>query len=164
MTVKIAVYPGSFDPITSGHLDIIKRCLSLYDKVVVGVLCNSAKSAMFSAEERVSLIKKALGNADNIEIKAFDGLLVDFVRQEKANVIVRGLRAITDFEYEFQMALLNKKLCPEVETLFMVTSTDYSYVSSSIVKELANLGGDFSHMVPREIIEDIKQKITEGKK
>ena len=119
---------------------------------------------MFSAEERVSLIKKALGDAENIEIKAFDGLLVDFVRQEKADVIVRGLRAITDFEYEFQMALLNKKLCPEVETLFMVTSTDYSYVSSSIVKELASLGGDFSHMVPGEIIEDIKQKITEGKK
>ena len=162
--MSIAVYPGSFDPITSGHLDIIKRCLNVYDKVVIGVLCNSAKKPMFSADERVALIKKALGDVKNCEIKAFDGLLVDFVRQENADIIVRGLRAITDFEYEFQMALLNKKLCPEVETLFMVTSTDYSYVSSSIVKELAELGGDFSHLVPSEILDDIKQKITEGRK
>ena len=162
--MSIAVYPGSFDPITSGHLDIIKRCLSVYDKVVVGVLNNSSKKPMFDAEKRVELIKKALGDAENCEIKAFDGLLVDFVRQENANVIVRGLRAITDFEYEFQMALLNKKLCPEVETLFMVTSTDYSYVSSSIVKEVASLGGDFSHLVPDEITDDIKQKITEERK
>ncbi|MBP3337138.1 MAG: pantetheine-phosphate adenylyltransferase [Clostridia bacterium] len=161
--MSVAVYPGSFDPITCGHLDIIKRCLLLYDKVIVGVLCNSAKKPMFEADERVELIKKALGDAKNCEIKAFDGLLVDFVRQEKADVIVRGLRAITDFEYEFQMALLNKKLCPEVETLFMVTSTDYSYVSSSIVKELASLGGDFSRLVPDEILEDIKLKITEGR-
>lgn len=162
--MNIAVYPGSFDPITSGHADIIKRCLSVYDKVVVGVLNNSEKKPMFSVHERVRLIKKALCGVSNCEIKAFDGLLVDFVRQEKANVIVRGLRAITDFEYEFQMALLNKKLCPEVETLFMVTSTDYSYVSSSIVKEIATLGGDFSHLVPEEITDDIKQKIMEERK
>lgn len=162
--MSIAVYPGSFDPITSGHLDIIKRCLAIYDKVIVGVLSNSEKKPMFDETERVYLIKKALGDAKNCEVKAFGGLLVDFVKQEKADVIVRGLRAITDFEYEFQMALLNKKLLPEVETLFMVTSTDYSYVSSSIVKELAHLGGDFSHLIPKEITDDIKQKITEGRK
>ena len=158
--MKIAVYPGSFDPITCGHLDIIKRCCAIYDEVIVAVLQNSSKKPFFTVGERIELIKKSLTGAKNVRVMAFGGLLVDFVKQQRASVVVRGLRAMTDFEYEFQMALLNKKLCPDIETLFMVTSTHYSYVSSSIVKEIASLGGDFSELVPDEILDDIKQKIV----
>ncbi len=161
--MNIAVYPGSFDPITCGHLDIIKRSASLFDEVVIAVLHNSSKTPLFTAEERVELIKKATKDIPNCRAVKFDGLLVDFVKNLGAKVVIKGLRAISDFEYEFQMALLNKNLNPDIETLFMVTNANYSYISSSIVKEIANLGGDFGDLVPSEIFEDIKRKIEKGR-
>ncbi len=157
------VYPGSFDPITCGHLDIIKRASKQFDKVIVAVLNNSSKKPLFSAQERVELIEKSIADLPNCSAERFDGLLVDFARQKNASAVVKGLRAITDFEYEFQMALLNKKMEPEIETIFMVTNANYSYISSSIVKEIASLGGDFCDLVPAEIYEDVKLKIKEGR-
>lgn len=161
--MSIAVYPGSFDPITCGHLDIIRRSSQLYDEVIIAVLNNSTKKPLFSAQERVQLIEKSIASIPNCRVIYFDGLLVDFVTQQGASVIIKGLRAISDFEYEFQMALLNKKLNPNIETLFMVTNANYSYISSSIVKEIANLGGNFKELVPEEIYEDVKQKIEKGR-
>lgn len=137
--MRTAVYPGSFDPITNGHLDIIERASRIYDKVVVGVLNNSNKKPLFSVGERIELIKSVTGHIDNVEVDSFDGLLVDFVKSKEASVIVKGLRTVLDFEYEFQMALLNKALNPEYETVFLMTDTKYSYISSSMVKELAGL-------------------------
>lgn len=157
--MSIAVYPGSFDPITCGHLDIIKRGSGLFDEVIIAVLNNSAKNPLFTAEERVELINKSIADIPNCRAVFFDGLLVDFVKEQGADVVIKGLRAISDFEYEFQMALLNKKLNPEIETFFMVTNANYSYISSSIVKEIARLGGDFSDLLPKEIYNDVKQKI-----
>lgn len=158
-TLKIAVYPGSFDPITCGHLDIIKRSSKLFDKVIVAVLNNSQKAPMFSVEERVTLIEKCTKDIKNCEVLSFSGLLVDFVHQVGANTVIRGLRAISDFEYEFQMALLNKKLAPDVETLFMVTNLNCLYISSSVVKEICHFGGNSEGLIPNEIINDIKDKI-----
>lgn len=159
IALKIAVYPGSFDPITCGHLDIIKRSCKLYDKVIVAVLNNSGKNPMFSVDERVELIKKCTKDIPNCEVKAFGGLLVDFVHQVGAQSIIRGLRAISDFEYEFQLALLNKKLAPDVETVFMVTNLNCLYISSSVVKEICHYGGNSEDLIPNEIINDIKAKI-----
>lgn len=156
--MRIAVYPGSFDPITNGHLDIIERASKIFDKVIVGVLNNSNKHPVFSAEERVMLIKKVTDKLDNIEVLCFDGLLVDFARQNNANVIIKGLRTVNDFEYEFQMALLNKTLNSECETMFMMTNSKYSYISSSMVKELAGYKGDLAGIVPCEIIQYIQDK------
>ncbi|MBE7048603.1 MAG: pantetheine-phosphate adenylyltransferase [Ruminococcaceae bacterium] len=161
--MSIAVYPGSFDPITCGHLDIIRRGSKLFDEVIVAVLNNSSKNPLFSAKERVELIKKSTTDIPNCRIVFFDGLLVDFVEQQGAQVVIKGLRAISDFEYEFQMALLNKQLNHNIETFFMVTNAKYSYISSSIVKEVANLGGDFSELLPKEIYKDVKQKIEKGR-
>ncbi len=161
--MSIAVYPGSFDPITCGHLDIIRRGSTMFDEVIIAVLNNSTKKPLFSAEERVQLIEKSTADLPNCRAVHFDGLLVDFAAQQGAKVVIKGLRAISDFEYEFQMALLNKKLNPGIETLFMVTNANYSYISSSIVKEIANLGGDFTELVPKEIYEDVKQKIEKGR-
>ncbi|MBE7034912.1 MAG: pantetheine-phosphate adenylyltransferase [Ruminococcaceae bacterium] len=161
--MSIAVYPGSFDPITCGHLDIIRRSAALFDEVVVAVLKNSAKKPLFSAEERVRLIEKSVSDIPNCRVIHFDGLLVDCVKALNARVIIKGLRAISDFEYEFQMAQLNKKLNPEIETFFMVTNANYSYISSSIVKEIAHLGGDFSDLLPKEIYNDVKEKIKKGR-
>lgn len=161
--MSIAVYPGSFDPITCGHLDIIKRSSTMFDEVIIAVLNNSAKKTLFSPQERVQLIKKCIQDIPNCRAIAFDGLMVDFVKKHGANVVIKGLRAISDFEYEFQMAQLNKQLDPDIETLFMVTNVNYSYISSSIVKEVANLGGDFSDFLPKEIYEDVKQKIEKGR-
>lgn len=158
MVLKIAVYPGSFDPITCGHLDIIKRSSALFDKVIVAVLNNSKKTPMFSVEERVSLIKKCTNDIPNCEVMSFSGLLVDFVHQVGAHTVIRGLRAISDFEYEFQMALLNKKLAPDVETVFMVTNLNCLYISSSVVKEICRFGGISDGLIPNEIIDDIKDK------
>ena len=161
--MKIAVYPGSFDPITCGHLDIIRRSSVMFDEVIIAVLNNSAKTPLFSAEERVRLIEKSIADLPNCRAVYFSGLLVDFVQQQAATAVIKGLRAISDFEYEFQMALLNKKLNPNIETLFMCTNANYSYISSSIVKEIAGLGGDFSDLLPKEIYEDVKQKIKKGR-
>lgn len=153
--MNVAVYPGSFDPITNGHLDIIRRAAKLYDKVIVGVLTNSAKQPMFSKSQRADFIRKSTADIDNIEVSFFDGLLVDFLKRENAKVIVKGLRATSDFEYEFQMALVNKQLCPDVETVFLSSSERFTYLSSSIVREIGKLGGDISVFVPPEILDEV---------
>ena len=160
--LKIAVYPGSFDPITCGHLDIIKRSCKLFDKVVVAVLNNSQKTPLFSVEDRMELIKKCTKDIPNCEVQSFGGLLADFVKQTGAHTIVKGLRAISDFEYEFQMAMLNKKLAPDVETVFMVTNLNCLYISSSVVKEICRYGGNTEGLIPKEIIKDITDKIEKG--
>ena len=156
--MRIAVYPGSFDPITNGHLDIIERASRVYDKLVVGVLSNASNTPLFSAEKRVEMIRLVTKHLDNVEVDTFTGLLVDFAASKNATVIVKGLRTVADFEYEFQMALLNKALNPEYETMFMMTNTKYSYISSSMVKELAGFHGDLTGLVPCEIIETIEEK------
>ena len=162
--MRIAVYPGSFDPITNGHLDVIERASRVYDKIVVGVLSNANKNPLFSIEERVDMIKRVTRHLNNIEVDSFTGLLVDFAASKQATVIIKGLRTVADFEYEFQMALLNKALNPEFETMFMMTNSKYSYISSSMVKELAGFKGDLTGLVPCEIIEEIKEKISIGRK
>ena len=156
---KIAVVPGSFDPVTNGHLDIIRRTASLFDRVYVCVLRNGAKKPLFSIDERMDMIKRVTGDIPNLKVESFDGLLVNYARDKGAGFIVKGLRAVSDFEYEFQMALTNKSLNPEVETFFITTSRSYSYLSSSIVKEVARYGGDISEFVPAEIEKDIIEKI-----
>ena len=156
-----AVYPGSFDPVTFGHLDIITRSAKLVDELIVGVLVNNAKSPLFSVEERVKILEKTVENLPNVNVIPFEGLLVEFVRKMKAQMVVRGLRAITDFEYELQMAQTNHKLEPEVETIFLTTSLDYSYLSSSTVKEVAAFGGDISQFVPHIVIERKKKKMEQ---
>ncbi len=161
--MKTAVYPGSFDPITCGHLDIIKRASRQFDHIIIAVLNNSAKTPMFSAEERVKLIEKSIADLPNCSAETFDGLLVDFVRAKNSRTVIKGLRALSDFEYEFQMALFNKKMEPDIETLFMVTDANASYISSSIVKEIASLDGDFRDLVPEEIYDDVKLKMKEGR-
>lgn len=153
------IYPGSFDPITNGHLDIITRLSKIYDEVIVAVLNNSAKTPLFTTAERIELIEKCTRNLDNVHAEHFDGLLVDFARLKNVTTIVKGLRAISDFEYEFQMALLNKKLSPDIETLFMISSENHMYISSSIVKEISKLGGALTGLVPDEIVNDLKLKI-----
>lgn len=158
--MQIGVYPGSFDPITYGHLDIITRSSKLFDKLYIGVLNNSSKNSLFTAQERVEMIKKVTGGITNIEIAAFDGLLVDYADLVHANAIVRGLRAVTDFEYEIQIAQTNHRLNPNVDTVFLTTSTKYAYLSSSIVKEIASYGGDISQFVPEVIIDTIYNKIN----
>lgn len=156
--MRIAVYPGSFDPITNGHLDIIERASKIFDKVIVGVLNNSSKNPLFTADERVMLIERVTDTLPNVEVACFNGLLVDFAREYNANVIIKGLRTVNDFEYEFQMALLNKTLDVDCETMFMMTNSKYSYISSSMVKELAGYNGDLAGLVPTEIIHTIKDK------
>lgn len=156
-----AVYPGSFDPITNGHLDIIKRAAVMYDELVVAVVTNYSKKPTFSTEERIAMIKKSTEGLNNIRVTNFDGLLVDFAAAEKANIIVKGLRAVSDFEYEFQMALMNKKLRIDIETIFIMTNYKYSYLSSSMVKEIASLGGCIKDLVPDSILQDIKNKFKD---
>jgi len=156
--MRIAVYPGSFDPITNGHLDIVKRASRLYDKVIIGVLDNSSKSPMFSSAERKEMIDENIKDMPNVSCDVFSGLLVDFAKQNGATVIVKGLRTVADFEYEFQMALLNKALNPEYETMFMMTDSKYSYISSSMVKEVAKYNGELDGLVPHNVILKIKDK------
>ncbi len=156
--MKRAVYPGSFDPPTLGHLDIIKRSAGIVDELVVAILHNSAKNALFSVEERVSMLKEATAGLPNVKIATFNGLLVDYVKEIDASMIVRGLRAVTDFEYELQITQTNHILNPEVETIFLTTNLKYSYLSSTIVKEIASYGGDISQFVPPEFIERIYKK------
>ena len=157
--MRIAVYPGSFDPVTFGHLDIITRSAKLVDELIVGVLVNNAKSPLFSVEERVKILEKTVENIPNVKVIPFEGLLVEFVRKMEAQMVVRGLRAITDFEYELQMAQTNHKLEPELETIFLTTSLEYSYLSSSTVKEVAAFGGDISQFVPHIVIERMQEKM-----
>ncbi len=157
--MRIAVYPGSFDPITNGHLDIIKRASRLYDKLIIGVLNNSSKKPLFSAEERKAMIDEVILGIDNVSCDVFSGLLVDFAKQNGATVIVKGARTVADFEYEFQMAQLNKALNPEYETMFMMTDTKYSYISSSMVKDVAKYNGELNGLVPQNVILKIKDKI-----
>lgn len=156
--MKRAVYPGSFDPPTLGHLDIIKRSAGIVDELVVAVLHNSAKNSLFSVEERVSMLEEATAGLSNVKIATFNGLLVDYVKEIQATMIVRGLRAVTDFEYELQITQTNHILNPEVETIFLTTNLKYSYLSSTIVKEIASYGGDISQFVPPEFIERIYKK------
>lgn len=155
-----AIYPGSFDPVTYGHLDIIRRASEIVDELVVGVLVNKAKNPMFSIEERVEMLRQLTDDCPNVRIMSFEGLLVDFAREQKANVIVRGLRAVTDFEYELQMAQTNHIMEPQIDTIFLTTSLEYSYLSSSIVKEVALLHGDITKFVPKLVIDRIQAKIT----
>ncbi|MBE5818949.1 MAG: pantetheine-phosphate adenylyltransferase [Clostridiales bacterium] len=165
--MRIAVYPGSFDPITKGHLDIIKRASKMFDKVIVAVVKNQSKKPMFTFEERRELILRSVesvGWVDNIEVEEFQGLLVDFMHQHNSKIIVKGLRFVSDFEYEFQQALTNRKLDEEIETMFMVTCYKYSYLSSSIVKEICMLGGDVTDMLPEAIIDDVSEQIKQRTK
>lgn len=156
--MRIAVYPGSFDPITYGHLDIIERAADLFDKVIVAVSVNSSKKPLFTIEERVEMIAAECRHIKNVEVKHFNGLLVDFAVQNNARSIVRGLRAVSDFEYEFQMALTNRKLNAQLETIFLVSQPKYSFLSSSIVKEIASLGGDISGFVSQNVASRLHTK------
>lgn len=155
---KVWVYPGSFDPVTNGHLDVINRASKLCDKLIVAVLVNSSKNPSFTIEERTALLKKVLKGYQNVEIESFSGLLIDFMKTKMANVIIKGLRAVSDFEYELQMALLNKNQDPDVETLFMMTNINYSFLSSSSVKELARHGGKIDELVPEAIKDEVMNK------
>lgn len=159
--MRVAVYPGSFDPITNGHLDIITRAARVYDRVVVGVLNNGEKKPLFTAEERLDMIRHVTEDIENVSCDVFNGLLVDFVKQNGATVIVKGLRTVADFEYEFQMALLNKALNPEYETMFMMTNSKFSYISSSMVKDVAKYRGQLDGLVPAYIAEKIKLKYNQ---
>ena len=158
--MKIAVYPGSFDPATNGHIDIIKRSGALFDRVIVAVLINPNKSPLFSVEERVDILRRTCGDIKNVEIDSFSGLLIDYCKSKNANVIVKGLRAVSDFEYELQMAHMNKKLNQEIETVFIMTSSRYSYLSSSLVKEVAQFGGCIRGLVPEIIEKEIYERLN----
>ena len=162
--MKRAIYPGSFDPLTLGHMDIIGRSARIVDELVVGVLNNSAKNSLFSLEERVSMIKEMTADIPNLSVASFDGLLVDYMKEINATIIVRGLRAVTDFEYELQIAQTNHVENPDVETIFLTTSLQYSYLSSTIVKEFASYGGDISKFVPERFIDRIYQKYGHSRK
>ena len=156
--MKTAIYPGSFDPVTLGHYDIIERSSKIFDKLIVGVLNNSAKSPLFSVEERVNMLKDVTSHFPNVEVQSFAGLLIDFVRSNDANVIVRGLLAITYFEYELQLAQMNRVIAPEIDTLFLTTNLKYAYLSSSMAKEVAMYGGDISSFLSPEIAEKVREK------
>lgn len=161
--MRIAVCPGSFDPVTLGHLDIIRRSSKLFDQVIVVVMVNyHKKDSSFTAEERVELLQRCTGDIENIEIDTYNGLLADYTRDKGAVAIVKGLRAVSDFEYEFQQALTNKRLNPEVETIFITTSADNMFLSSSVVKQVCAFGGDISTFVPPEIREDIIRRLKQG--
>lgn len=157
--MRIAVYPGSFDPITNGHEDIIKRAASIFDEVIVAVLVNPDKKGLFEIDERVALIEKVIEPYENVKVESFSGLLINFMKDHEAKVIIKGLRAVSDFEYEFQMALMNNKLDSSIETLFMMTNAQYSYLSSSSVKQVAMFGGCIKGLVPDLIINDVINKI-----
>ena len=155
---KIAVYPGSFDPITNGHLDIIERGLKLFDKIIVAILYNSAKKFLFTIEERIEMIEESLSGFSNVEVDAFDGLLVDYAKKRGAGTILRGMRAVSDFEYEFQLALMNRRLNRKIQTVFLMTGLRWIFTSSSIIKEAARFGGDIEGMVPPVVNRKLKEK------
>lgn len=155
-----AVYPGTFDPITNGHLDILERASAIFEKVYVLVAVNPAKNPLFSLEERIDLILCTINHLKNVEVKSFDGLVVDFARQHKCRIIIRGLRAVTDFEYELQMAMMNKKLNPDVDTIFLTPNEKFSYLTSSIVRQVASFGGDVQNFVPDCVLKKLLDKVS----
>ena len=159
---KIAIYPGTFDPITNGHLDIIQRAVNLFDSVIVAVTTNPSKIPLFAVEERIDMIRKCMGDLERVSVEPFDGLLMDYARRKQANVVVRGLRAITDFEYEFQMALVNRKLAGDIVTLFLMPNEKYTYLNSTIVKELAKFSGDVGSFVPEIVKVRLADKFKHG--
>ena len=159
-----AMYPGSFDPITNGHVDIIERGLKVFDRIVVAVLENPKKAPLFTTKERVRMIQDIFASKKEVEVRAFDGLLVDFARARGTGVVMRGLRAISDFEYEFQMALMNRTLAPDIETFFMMPNVNYSFLSSNLVREVAALGGSVEGLVPGPVARKLRDKIKKSKK
>jgi pantetheine-phosphate adenylyltransferase len=161
--MRTAIYPGSFDPLTNGHLDVVQRAAKLFDNVVVAVAKNEGKNPLFTLNERLALVKKAVAHLPNVQADAFDGLLVEYVVSKKAQAIVRGLRAVSDFEFEFQLALMNRKLNENVETIFMMPKDTYTFLSSRIVKEIARLGGDVSPFVPAHVQATLKKKLKPKK-
>lgn len=158
MPKKIAVYPGSFDPVTFGHLDIIERAGKIFDKIIVSVFVHSAKKSMFTVPERVAMLKTVLKGRKNIEVDCFEGLLVDYVRRKKTDVVIRGLRAISDLEYEFQIAAVNRTLYRDIETVFFMPRQRYTYLSSSVVRDIAHFGGDVKKLVPPHVARIIKNR------
>ncbi|RKD75466.1 phosphopantetheine adenylyltransferase [Sinobaca qinghaiensis] len=157
---SVAVYPGSFDPITNGHLDIIERSAKVFDRVIISVLHNRNKVPLFSVEERVAMLQDSIQHIPNTEVDSFNGLLIEYIKEKKAHTIVRGLRAVSDFEYEMQAASINRKLAPNIETFFMMTNNQYSYLSSSIVKEVAKYEADVSDLVPPMVERELKKKFS----
>jgi len=163
--VTTAIYPGSFDPLTYGHIDVIERSARLFDRVIVSILTNAQKAPLFSVDERTEIMREILKpRFPNVEVEVFHGLLVDYAAQKKAQVIVRGIRAVTDYEYEFQMALMNRRLKPEIETVFMMPAEKYSYLSSRLVKEIAELGGSVAGLVPETVEKRLKQRFPREEK
>ena len=158
MKERVAVYPGTFDPVTNGHLSIVNRALKIFDKVVIAILINPQKAPLFSLDERIYMIEHLFRDKNNVEVDYFDGLLVDYVIKKKTNIILRGLRALSDFEYEFQMALMNRKLNREVQSVFLMTDYKWFYISSTIIKEAASLDGDISGLVPLIVCQKLKEK------
>lgn len=161
--MRTAIYPGSFDPLTNGHVDVVERAARLFDHVVVAVARNSAKAPLFSVEERVDQLAAALAHCPNVRVTTFEGLLVAFARETGAAAIIRGLRAVSDFEYEFQMALMNRRLAPEIETVFLMTDADKAFLSSSMVKEVARLGGEIHGLVPEVVENALRARLGVGK-
>jgi len=157
---KVAIYPGSFDPITNGHIDMVERGLRLFDKIIICILCNPGKETLFTIEERLEMIRKSLKKFSNIEIDSFDGLLVDYGAKRNADAILRGMRAVSDFEYEFQLALMNRKLNRKIQTVFLMTGFRWIFTSSSIIKEAARFGGDIAGMVPPIVNQKLKKKFN----
>ena len=155
---RIAIYPGSFDPITNGHIDIVERGLKIFDRIIVAILRNPAKEVLFTIEERKEMIEKSLNRHSNVEVDVFDGLLVDYAKMRNAGTILRGMRAVSDFEYEFQLALMNRKLNREVQTVFLMTGLRWIFTSSSIIKEAASFGGNINGMVPPAVSQKLKEK------
>lgn len=154
-----AIYPGTFDPVTNGHIDVVKRAVRLFDEVIVAVASNPQKAPLFTTEERVEFLKGSFKNLNSVKVISFEGLIVDFARRNKINIVIRGLRMLSDFEYEFQMALTNRKLADDIETIFLMPSESYSYVSSKLLKETARLGADLSYFLPTFVEAALKKKL-----
>jgi pantetheine-phosphate adenylyltransferase len=164
--MRIAIYPGTFDPVTNGHLDVIKRGSVIFDRLIVSVGCNPFKEALFSVQERMEMIQENIGHLGNVEVDCFSGMLVDYLKNKQTNVILRGIRTVSDFEYELQRALTNRVLNKEVETVFVMASEQYSFLNSTLIREAVSLGGDVSHLVPPDVERRLKQKFVHvyGKK